>query len=144
DVEAMIRIDPGEATVRLELVGRDLLLAVGEVTNVPDARLHGDVVAEEARDGSGLGGRFDDDERARHTFFVLTTVWVRRSSRGPERRRSQARRTTATAVACRRRQATLGSGRAVDEHVLRGVRPSLIRGIDTWRSPTAVRRAWPA
>ena len=52
-----------EARPRLALVaGGYLGCSFGQVADVADGRLHDEVVAQVARDGSGLGGGFYDDE----------------------------------------------------------------------------------
>ena len=53
-VEVVVGVDAGEPAVRLLLVVGHLVLAAGQVADVPDARLHRVVVAEEARDGARL------------------------------------------------------------------------------------------
>ncbi len=62
-LEGVVDVDP-EARPRLALVlGRHLVGALGQVTDVPDAGVHDVAVAEIARDAADLVRRLDDDER---------------------------------------------------------------------------------
>jgi hypothetical protein len=62
--EVVLDVD-AEPRPRLPLVlGGDVGGPLGEVADVPDARLYGELGPEEARDRARLGGRLDDHERA--------------------------------------------------------------------------------
>ncbi len=56
DVEVVLGINAREAPVRLLHVVGHLFLAAGQIADVPDTRLHGEVATEIARDGLGLRG----------------------------------------------------------------------------------------
>src|SRR5438105_1884420 len=67
-LEVVVGVDtqPGPG---LTLVGRgDLGRSPGQVADVADGGLDHEVVAEEARDGAGLGRRLDDDQGLGHGF----------------------------------------------------------------------------
>ena len=65
-LEVVLGVD-AQAGPLLLLVGLGHVGGVaGQVADVTDGRLDGEVVAEEARDGAGLGGGLDDDEGIGH------------------------------------------------------------------------------
>jgi len=60
--EVVLHIDAELAELRALEVRGDVLGALGEVTDVPDRRLHHEVGAEIARDGLGLRRGLDDHQ----------------------------------------------------------------------------------